>query len=212
MSVPNVRESFFLAAQELGMWTASSLFLRTSAASAPAAIASMREQLAADFPVFDAMAERWIDGAVPTIDPRPAARALGSASRVLMVGFDADPFDALIDALDPSIRLGLLAGVGELCGDLDRVLSNYAGRVERVELSQLHGWAGRTSALGTLVYGVDLHNVAYTSLAWLRALGPDVRTQFRRIVGWNLLGAQPERHPRWVVATPGDDFSDLVGP
>jgi Na+/H+ antiporter NhaD/arsenite permease-like protein len=66
--------------------------------------------------------------------------------------------------------------------DLSRTLANYGGRVERVELSAMPLWAGRKSALLAFFYGIDEHETAYTSLAWLRTQGPDVRTQFRSLM------------------------------
>lgn len=208
-----IRGSFLVAAQELGMWTASALFLRELARHGGAeAIEALRDRLAREFPVFDALAERAARGEVPALDPAGPARALRGALKVLVVGFDADPLDAVVDGLPPEARVGLVASVGELCGDLPRVLANYGGRVELVTLDAVPAWVGRRSALLTFVYGLDDHGAAYTSLAWLRAHGPDTRTQFRSLVGWNLLGRAPTIHPRWVVAAPSEDFSDLVGP
>jgi hypothetical protein len=209
----SVRESFFVAAQELGMWSASALFLReVSARAGIDAIDQLRDRLSQDYPIFDALAERCARGEPLALDPTRPASALRGASKVLVIGFDADPLDALVDQLDPTTRVGLVASVGELCGDLRRTLANYRGRVEHVELASLPAWVGRKSALVTFVYGVDEHDSAYTSLAWLRTQGPDVRTQFRSLVGWNLLGRSPMIHPRWVVASPAEDFSELVGP
>jgi hypothetical protein len=209
----SVRGSFFVAAQELGMWTASSLFLREVTRRAGAeAVDELRERLGREFPVFDAVAERCARGEPLTVDAEKPAAAVRGALRVLVVGFDADPLDALVDRLPPETHVGLIASVGELCGDLPRALANYRGRVEHVALASLPAWIGRRSALLTFVYGVDEHETAYTNPAWLRTQGPDVRTQFRSLVGWNLLGRSPAIHPRWVVATPADDFSDLVGP
>lgn len=211
MIAASIRESFFVAAQELGMFTASTLFLREVLQRAGAeAIPALRERLSREFPVFDAVAERWSAGPPPPLSSSLVVDAARGATRVLVAGFDADPMDALVDALSPDTRVGLVANVGELCGDLSRTLANYRGRVELVELSAMPAWVGRKSALITFVYGVDEHDTAYTSLAWLRAQGPDVRTQFRSIIGWNLLGPAPSIHPKWVVASAADDFSELV--
>ncbi|MFO0562247.1 MAG: hypothetical protein U0269_29800 [Polyangiales bacterium] len=212
MIAESVRESFVVAAQELGMFSASALFLREVASRGGSpAIDALRSAIGTEFPVFDAMAERWnARSGLLAVDA--ALRALRGASRVLVAGFDADPLDALVDGLPSAVRVGLVADVGELCGDLSRTLANYDGRVERVELSAMPLWAGRKSALLAFVYGIDEHETAYTSLAWLRTQGPDVRTQFRSLIGWNLLGAAPSIHPRWVVASSVDEFSEIVGP
>lgn len=214
MIAESLRESFFVAAQELGMWSASTLLLRElSALGDHGSIEEARALLSREYPIFDAVAARWAsEGTAPRLDPSGALAAVRGVSRLLVVGFDADPLDAVVDGVDPGTRVGLVSAVGELSGDLARVLANYRGRVEHVTLAEVPRWVGRRSALMTFVYGVDAHGTAYTSLAWLRVLGPDVRTQFRSLVGWNLLGASPSIHPRWVVATPSDDFSDLVGP
>ncbi|MBL8677528.1 MAG: hypothetical protein JNK05_00065 [Myxococcales bacterium] len=205
-------DSFFAAAQELGMWTASRLYLRemTREGGAPA-IEAARELLGQRFPIFDAAASEWLesDGA-SSIDIPAALRALEGVARLLVVGVDVDPLDALVDGVDPATRIGLVAGVGELSGDLSRVLANYQGRVALVGLADVPRWIGRKSALATVVYGVDSNDMAYTSLAWLRVLGPDTRTQFRTLLGINVLERSPSIHPRWVVATPADDFSALV--
>ena len=195
------------------MFTASTLFLRElQRREGIEAIAALRARLSREFPVFDAVADRWTAGPPPPLSPSLVVDAARGTTRVLVAGFDADPLDALVDALAPEARIGLVANVGELCGDLSRTLANYAGRVELVDLAAMPAWVGRKSALVTFVYGVDEHDTAYTSLAWLRAQGPDVRTQFRSIIGWNLLGAAPSIHPKWVVASSIDDFSELVGP
>lgn len=207
-----IADSFFAAAQELGMWTASRLYLREMAREGgAAAIEAARELLSERFPIFDAAASEWLEtGGASAIDIPAALRALDGVTRLLVVGVDVDPLDALVDGLDAATRIGLVAGVGELAGDLSRVLANYQGRVSLVGLGDVPRWIGRKSALATVVYGVDSNDMAYTSLAWLRVLGPDTRTQFRTLLGINVLERSPAIHPRWVAATPADDFSVVL--
>ncbi len=206
-------KSFFVAAQELGMWSASTLFARELVAHGGlASLDAARDLLRRDFPVFDAVAGRWLDvgGSPAPFNFEEAARGLDGTVRVVVVGYDADPLDGLVAALPASVRVGVVMSVGELCGDVARALAPYGDRVAHVPLAEMPRWAGRRSGLVTFVYGVSSGATAYASLAWLRALGPDVRTQFRSLVGVDLLGEAPGVHPRWVVPASIDDFSDLV--
>jgi hypothetical protein len=107
------------------------------------------------------------------------------------------------------VRLGLLTYRLQRV-DWERVVGNYAGRIEAVDLAAFQAWAGSRSALLTFVYGTrgDLMNVLS---AFLRVSGPDVRTQFRDLVGWDVLGGTPEVYPRYLVETLTSDLTELVG-
>jgi hypothetical protein len=70
-------------------------------------------------------------------------------------------------------------------------------------------WAGSRSALLTFVYRADDYH-AHVGPAWLRVSGPDVRTQFRALVGWDVLGESMAVCPRWLLPTNVGDFSHLV--
>lgn len=168
-----------------------------------------RDTVGPMFPVLEVIASDSL-GAVPhgPIDARPAARALGSADPVLVVGLEAFHMDALVEAL-PGRRIGLLLDEGGLGADRRRILANFGGRVEDVRIPEVQRWAGRRSALLTFAYGT-LGTVAYVLPAWLRVAGPDVRPQFRALVAWDVLGRPTSLYPRWLVETPAEVFSEIV--
>ena len=56
----------------------------------------------------------------------------------------------------------------------------------------------------------DRTATAHVSPAWLRVIGGDARTQFRAIIGWEVLGGEMFVYPRWQMQTPVSDFSHLV--
>jgi hypothetical protein len=200
-----------MAAAELGMCSAARLFAREIAAEGgDELVAQARDQLGRHYPVLDFVAGRWIQGdREPPIDPAPALQALEGISKLLIVGIEADFLDALVPML-PSAELGLITEEGGLEADVHRVVANYGGRVQMVSLAGFQRWAGRRSALLTLVYGTNGHT-ANVSPVWLRVSGPDVRAQFRSLVGWDILGRPMFVYPRWLVETSCDDFSTLVG-
>ncbi|HVJ89445.1 MAG TPA: hypothetical protein VM580_06545, partial [Labilithrix sp.] len=135
-------------------------------------------------------------------------RTLAGARRVLVVGVEANHVDALARDLPPDVRLGLLTYRMQRV-DWDRVIGNYNGRVEAVDLGEFQAWAGARSAILTFVYGTR-GEFANVLSAFLRIAGPDVRTQFRDIVGWDVLGASPEVYPRYLVETALEELTALV--
>lgn len=217
---PGLDQAFLMAATELGMCSAARLFVRElAAAGGGALVAEARDQLGRAFPVLDFVAGRALAGepelrgdkpsyATEPPDPAPVLRALAGIARLLVVGIEADFLDALEPRLD-GVEVGLLAETGPTQADLRRALANYGGRVRAVTLDDFQRWAGRRSALLTFVYGSDGH-VAHVQGAWLRVSGPDVRTQFRSLIGWDIFGHPLDVYPRWLVETHRDDFSDLV--
>lgn len=203
--------AFELASAELGFAAASWLFVEQVAAlSGREGVEALRDELGASYSVLDFVAARWLEGErAPTIDLSGVKSALAGARRVLVVGLEARHLDALAGALDPSVRLGLLTYRLQRV-EWDRVIGNYGGRIEPVDVAEFQGWAGARSAVLTFVYGTrgDLMNVLS---AFLRVIGPDVRTQFRDIIGWDVLGAAPEVYPRYLVETLRSELTTLVG-
>lgn len=202
--------AFELASAELGFAAAAWLFVEQVAAISGAdAIVALREELGASFSVLDHIATRWLAGErQPPIDTAPVMRALAGARRVLLVGLEANHLDALARDLGSDVKIGMLTYRLQRV-DWERVIANYSGRVEAVDLSEFQGWAGARSAILTFVYGRrgELMNVLS---AFLRVVGPDVRTQFRDIVGWNVLAGTPELYPRYLVETSTSDLTALV--
>ncbi len=207
---PSLGRTFVLAAGELGFFSASKIFVReTAEAYGHEGVMALREQHGREYSVLDAVASCYLDtGATPEPDPGAAADALRSASRVLVVGLEADALDRLAPLLPP-VPTGLLLqrSIGPV--DWDRVLANYAGRFVGVPFDDLQRWAGARAALLTFVYGTA-GSLAHVSSEWLRVLGPDVRPQFRSLLGWNLLPTGPDVYPRWLADVSVDTFSALV--
>ncbi len=203
--------SFQVAAAELGMATASRIFVEEIARShGVEGVILARDAMGRDFAVFDSVASSWLAfGTTPALEAGPVLGVLTAARRILVVGTEADALDAVVPLL--SVPIGLIAGAGGLREDVERNASNYPGRVEVVPLDAWSLWAGARSALLTFVYGADEH-VANVSPAYLRLVGPDVRASFRTLIGWNLLGGRPRLHPRYLAETGIEDFSMLVHP
>ncbi|MEO7327447.1 MAG: hypothetical protein ABI193_02635, partial [Minicystis sp.] len=203
---------FHMTAAELGMCSAARLFIRELAAEGgDDLVREARDKLGRDYPVFDFVADGFLDGdREPVVDPAPVLRTLEGITRLLVVGLETDFLDALVP-IAASADIGLVTDGAGMDPDFRRVLANYGGRIEPVGLSDLQRWAGRRSALLTFVYGA-LGETVHVSTTWLRVSGPDVRTQFRSIVGWNIFDRPMRIYPRWFVATGRSDFSHLVGP
>lgn len=200
--------SFLTAAAELGMCSAAWLFARElAAAGGDELVATARDRLGRDFPVLDAVCARYLGGQRrPVTDPSRVAAACAGARRVLVVGVEADFLDALVPALDGDIALLLH---GELDTDWPRVLANYRGRVTGCDLGSFQRLAGSKSALVTFLYGAGPQS-GHTHPSWLRVIAGDVRTQFRSVVGWDVLQSPMFVYPRWLVETPLADFSEVV--
>jgi len=171
--------------------------------SALAAVAS------GSFTVLEAVANAWLAGTrEPNADPAAIVQALGNVSRLVLIGAEAKFLDALVPRLDPSVKLAMIAH-SPFPVDWDRVLDNYAGRVERLDLDTFQTWAGGKSALLTFAYGRNDARTAVLPL-WLRVCGADVRSQFRALVGWNVLPAPLEHYPRWLVEIESDTFTHFI--
>jgi hypothetical protein len=204
-----IAQAFHIAAAELGMATAAWLFVREVATEGGAPrVAELRDHLGRDYPVLDAVAAIWLTGRTsPTIDPAGVIAVCARARRLVIVGLETAPLDALVPLL-PGVEIALLAH-GDLGTDWLRVVSNYEGRLTLVDLSSFQRFAGKSSVLLTFAYGQHGEGT-YVGSSWLRVNGPDVRTQFRSIVAWDVLGAPMYVYPRWLVAAALDDFSHLL--
>jgi len=203
-------QAFGAVAGELGMASASWLFVRAVARCAgDPGVLELAENAGTAFPVLDAVARGWLDGLrEPNLDPGPALAAVGKATRLVVVGVEASHLDALVERLDPAVKIAMIAH-SPFPVDWDRALDNYGGRVERVDLDTFQNWAGGKSALLTFVYGRDDSRTAVPPL-WLRACGADVRAQFRALVAWNVLDAPLQLYPRWLVEVEAESFTHFV--
>lgn len=209
---PRLAEAFLVASSELGMASTARLFLRELAREGgPRVVLAARDAFGRSFPVFHCLATQWLrDMRVLTPRVDPVRGALAGLARVLVVGLEVDWLDVLLPRLS-GVEVGLMREETSVTADFRRVLANYDGLAVAVELAELHRWAGRRSGLLVFVYGSDGH-VAHVPASWLRVAGPDVRTQFSALIGWNILGEPMEVYPRWLAETGVGDFSQIVGP
>jgi hypothetical protein len=203
-------QAFGAVAGELGMASAAWLFVRAVArCTGDPGVAALADATGPAFPVLDAVARGWIEGLrEPSLDPRRALEAVGKATRLVVVGVEASYLDALVQQLDPAVKVAMIAH-SLFPVDWDRALDNYGGRVERVDLDTFQNWAGGKSALLTFAYGREDSRTAVAPL-WLRACGADVRAQFRALVAWNVLEAPLQLYPRWLVEVEADTFTHFV--
>jgi hypothetical protein len=202
-------QAFRTAAGELGHAGAAEIFVREIAAErGDDGVAAFRDVLGREFPVADAVAERWQGGWRPgLIDASPVLRHLSGIRRLAIVGLESAHLDALVDTL-PGIEVALLAW-SALPADWDRVIANCSGRVRAVDLDGIIGWAGPTSAVLCFVYGSQVGGTVYAPPAWLRLNGPDMRTQFRSLIGWNVLPVPFTVYPRWFHEVQASDFTAM---
>jgi hypothetical protein len=211
VDLPNgLGQAFGAVAGELGMASASWLFVRAVARSAgDAGVTALADGAGQDYPVLDAVARGWVGGVrEQTLDPVGVVNAVGRATRLVVVGMEATPLDALVRSIDPSVKLAMIAH-SPFPADWDRVLDNYGGRIERVDLDTFQHWAGGKSALLTFAYGCQDGRTAVMPL-WLRTCGQDVRAQFRALVAWNVLTSPLLLYPRWLVEVDTDTFTHFV--
>jgi hypothetical protein len=165
--------------------------------------------LGREFPILGTIAARRLAGegaAIP--DPTALLAAVRGLTRLLVVGLETAWLDVLLPACR-GLAVGLLLADPSAGADVRRVLANYDGLAVGVTLAELHRWSGRRSGLLCFVYGSDGH-VVHVPGTWLRVSGPDVRTQFAALVGWNILGAAMDLYPRWLAETQVSDFSAIV--
>ncbi|MDP3156685.1 MAG: hypothetical protein Q8N23_28695 [Archangium sp.] len=203
-------QAFALAAAELGMASAAWLFTAEADASeGPEAVQGLRDVLGRNWPVLDAVCAAWQSGArPPRVDATGLAQRLTGITRVVVVGLEVRWLDALVKALPASVRVALVRH-SEFSPDWERVLANFGGRVELLELSEFQSWAGQRSVLLSFVYGAGGAEGLFALSAWVRVSGPDVRTQFRQLLGWDVLSVPLSIYPRWLVAVSATDFTQL---
>lgn len=205
----SLAHAFRAAAGELGHADAAGIFAAAiDAEHGSDGVAAFRDALGREFPVADAVAGRWLSGWRPQPpDPAPVAALLRGIRRLAVVGLEAEHLDALLDALD-GVRVGLLTW-NALPADWERVIANGGGRAEAVDLDSIFGWAGPDAAILCFAYG-DGQQSLFVPPAWLRLNGPDVRTQFRALIAWNVLPAPFGVYPRWFHEVPRADFTGVV--
>lgn len=203
------QQAFRLAASELGMASAAWLFVRETAAAAQGAgVAELRDSLGRAWPVLDAVCAGWLAGDLePRIDAAALLPTLEGTTRLVLVGYESAWVDALLARLPAGVRVGLVCH-GDPLADWSRVLANHGRRVEALRLADFQAWAGPRAVLLTFVYGASAGQVFVTP-TWLRASGPDVRLQFRHLLGWRILSVPLEIYPRWLVAADRQTLTEL---
>jgi hypothetical protein len=207
---PGIDQAFAAVVGELGMATASWLFVRAvSRCNGDAGVAALADQVGSSFTVLDAIAREWLDGKREMqVDVEPVLAAIGKATRIVIVGLDAAFVDALVERVAGRAQIALVAhSMFEV--NWERVFDNWGGKVERVDLDSFQRWAGGKSALVTFAYGRQGSRTAVDPL-WHRACGVDVRPQFRSLVAWDVLGVPLGLHPRWLVEGDADSFTHFV--
>ena len=209
-----LQQAFRLAAAELGMASAGWLFVQAAAEEGGAgAVAALRDELGRGWPVLDAICAGWNAGARPSAadapgQVEPLREALRGASRVVVVGLEARGLDSLLAAVDAGTRVALLRH-SDLSPDWDRVLGNYGGRLEMLELADFQRWAGPQAVTLTWCYG-QRDGQPFVLPSWLRVAGADVRLQFRDLLGVRMLDLPLQVYPRWLVAADAALFTALV--
>lgn len=213
MTLPaSLEQAYGTVIGELGMVTAAWIFVDEVARDAgDAGVAELAERLGPDYPVLDAVARAWLGGArPPEVDVSRALHALGGIEDLVIVGLETRFLDALVRAAPPAMRVWLIAS-RPFPIDWDRVRANYGARVGLLQLDAFQEVAGPRSALLGFVYGTQGRR-AHVPLLWARVLGEDVRSQFRSLVGWDVLGVPMHRYPRWLTEIDLDDLTVFVGP
>jgi len=206
---PGLEQAFLVAAGELGLCSAAWLFVREVAEElGEPGVEGLRDELGRAFPVLEAVAGAWLGGArAPDTSPEGVLGVCGGAERVVFVGLESAFLDVLVPRLE-GVELALVQH-SPFTVDWKRVLANYGGRVEAVDLDSFQGWSGPRSALVTFAYGTQGFST-HVQPAWLRVTGEDVRTQFRSLVAWDVLRTPMYVYPRWLVEVPGTSFTHLV--
>ena len=203
---PGLDQALSAVAGELGMASASWVFVRAVARCAgDEGVRALVDNVGAEFVVLDSVARGWLAGVrEPSTDATGVIEAIGKATRVVVVGLEIAQLDRLLAKLPRSVKVALVAH-SAFPVDWQRVLDNYAGRVERVDLDTFQNWAGGKSALLTFAYGRHEERAAVLPL-WLRACGEDVRAQFRALIAWNVLSSPLDLYPRRLVEVDANEM------
>lgn len=206
-----IGDAFHLAAGELGMASASWLFVKQVAEiGGDEAVVSLRDALGRGFPVLDAVAAEWLEGArTPAVDPSFVLDACRGATRLVVVGLESAFLDALVPRLGDTVLV--LVEQSSFDPDWARVRANLGPDALACDLAGFQRYGGRSSVLLTFGYG-RREDAAYVVPEWMRVIGADVRTQFRSIVLWDVLGRTPFLYPRWLVEAPLGDFTHVAAP
>ncbi|MBL8955009.1 MAG: hypothetical protein JNK82_29810 [Myxococcaceae bacterium] len=205
----SVFEAFRVASTELGMCSAAWLFTReVAAAGGDALVRELQETLGLEYAALHAVTERWLGGTTkPAISTGEVVRACAGAANVAVVGVEADWLDALVPLLGDAKVTLLTSPLVPV--DWERLAANFGGRVATLDMSAVQQLAGARSVLLTFCYGTR-GDQTWVDPLWMRVSGGDVRTQFRSIVGWEVLGTAMQVYPRWLTETSADDFAELV--
>ena len=207
------QQAFRLAASELGMASAAWLFVQETAAmgtvqEGTVAVAALRDTMGRAWPVLDAVCAGWLAGVrAPRGEVNAVLPQVSGAPRLVLVGYESAWVDALLAVLPAQVRVGLVLA-GDPLADWERVLANHSGRVEGLSLENFQAWAGPRSVLLTFVYGAAASQI-FVLPTWLRTAGPDVRLQFRSLLGWRILDVPMEIYPRWLVAADAQTLTDM---
>lgn len=204
-----LQQAFRTAASELGMASAAWLFVREAASvNGDAGVAALRDDMGRLWPVLDAVCASWLTGQrIPVAQADDVLSTLAGASRLVVIGIEAVWLDALLQVLPPDVQVGLVRH-GDPVTNWGRVIDNYGKRVKLLDLAEFQTWAGPRSVLMTFVYG-QTHEQVYVLPSWLRVCGPDVRLQFRTLLGWRVLDVPLDIYPRWLVAASVQTMTDI---
>lgn len=191
------------------MASAAWIFVEEAGASGgDAAVHALREELGRDWPVLDAVCAGWLDGArAPAADCDELLSLLHGITRLVVVGLEARWLDALLRVLPETTRVAMVQA-SALDPDWERIAANYGGRLTLLELADFQSWAGPRSVLMTFVYGEAADQI-FVLPSWLRVCGPDVRLQFRELVGWRILPLPMAVYPRWLAVEDTHTFTAL---
>ena len=140
-----IGDAFHLAAGELGMASASWLFIKEVADVGGAeAVLALRDALGREFPVLDAVAEEWIGGARdPRTDPGFVLDACRGATKLVVVGLESAFLDALVPRLGDTALV--LVQQSSFEPDWSRVLANLGPHATGADLAGFQAHGGRSS-------------------------------------------------------------------
>lgn len=210
-SLAGLEPAFRASAGELGLWSASRLFVNAAwEAGGAAAVVALDEDLGGDYPVLEAVARRAI--AAGRAVPPPAMTALltllADLRRIVVVGLEADVLGPLADRMPAGVEIQALVDATFPVDDV-RLRASWTPRVRLTDVGSFHHAAGGRSALVTCLYGADNFS-AVVAPVWLRVHSPDVRLLFRSLIGVNVAGPRMGAYPRWLSETTPADFTDVV--
>lgn len=203
--------AFRACAGELGLWSAARLFVNAAwDAGGDDAVVALDEELGDGFPVLEHVAGR-VRATRASLSPPRLDALIGACDglrHVVMIGVEADILSALVARLPHDVDIVALFDA-TFPVDRMRVTASWAPRVRLLDLGSFQQAAGARSALVTTVYGADDFHAVVTP-AWVRAHSQDVRLQFRRLIGVNIVGTRMAAYPRWLSETPRADFTTLL--